>query len=267
MMKRFRIPTLLLSAVLGISAAGSMQVNAVTGDEERYRQECVEIFCSMCNDVRVAEGMQELYIAPVLVDYAQRRSDELTTFFDHQRPDGSKCFSIMKNDKFFYNTAAENIAAGGVDAVETFNQFMNSDGHRHNIMTESMTHIGTGYVYDADVRPEPDLIDYRYYWCMLLIGTYDSHDTPVTYPGQYIPERELGDADGSKVINAADASRVMQYSSARSAGANPLVTKEFLKAADVNGDNAVNAIDSQIILTYCSAHGADPNASIQDFVW
>lgn len=257
----------LLGALLGISAVCSMPAFAGSEDEAAKRSDSVEIFCSMCNDARVAQGMQELYIAPVLVDYAQVRANELTTFFSHKRPDQSMCFSVMKNDGFFYNTAAENIAAGGTDAVETFEQFMGSSGHRKNIMTESMTHIGIGYVYDPKAKPEPDLIDYGYYWSMFLIGTYDAHDTPVTYPGQYIPEREKGDADGSKTITAADASRVVQYSSARSAGANPMVTRQFLKAADVNGDGAVNAIDSQIILSYCSSRGADPNAKLEDFIW
>ena len=132
---------MLLSAVLGISALSSMPAFAVSDEEEAKRRDSVEIFCSMCNDVRVAQGMQELYIAPVLVDYTQTRAEELTTLFSHKRPDGSMCFSIMKNDNFFYNAAAENIAAGGLNAEETFNQFMNSDGHRKNIMTESMTHI------------------------------------------------------------------------------------------------------------------------------
>ena len=258
---------MLLSAVLGISALSSMPAFAVSDEEEAKRRDSVEIFCSMCNDVRVAQGMQELYIAPVLVDYTQTRAEELTTLFSHKRPDGSMCFSIMKNDNFFYNAAAENIAAGGLNAEETFNQFMNSDGHRKNIMTESMTHIGIGYVYDEKAKPEPDLIDYIYYWSMFLIGTYDANDTPVTYPGQYIPDRDPGDADGSKTITAADAARVMQYSSARSAGASPQVTDQFLKAADVNGDGAVNAVDSQIILAYCSSRGTDPGAKLEDFVW
>ena len=267
MKKNARIPAVLLSTLLGLSAVSSMPAFAVSDDEAAKRRDSIEIFCSMCNDVRVAQGMQELYIAPVLVDYAQVRAKELTTLFGHKRPDGSMCFSIMKNDGFFYNTAAENIAAGGATAEETFEQFMNSEGHRKNIMTESMTHIGIGYVHDAEAKPEPDLIDYSYYWTMFLIGTYDAHDTPVTYDGQYIPDRDPGDADGSKTITAADASRVMQYSAARSAGASPQVTSQFLKAADVNGDGGVNAIDAQIILTYCSSRGTDPGAKLEDFIW
>ncbi len=267
MKKNHRIFAVLLSALTGISVMSSLAVSAETEEEAKYRKDAVEIFCSMCNDARVAQGMQELYICPQIVDYAQVRANELTTMFSHTRPDGSKCFSIMKKDGFFYNVSAENIAAGGVDAVDTFEQFMNSSGHRKNIMTPEMTHIGTGYKYDKEAKPEPEMIDYAYYWSMFLIGTYDSHDTPVTYPGQYIPERDPGDADGSKVINAADAARVIQYSAARSAGANPQVTDQFLKAADVNGDGNVNAIDAQIILAYCSARGSDPGAKLEDFVW
>ena len=262
-----RFSALLVGAMLGMSAVGSGSAFAATQDDAAKRRDSVEIFCSMCNDARVAEGLQEMYIAPVLVDYAQVRADELTSLFSHDRPDGSKCFSVMKDEDFFYNVCAENIAAGGEDAVETFNQFMNSPGHRKNIMSDEMTHIGTGFVFDKNAKPEPDQIAYWYYWSMFLIGTYDMHDTPIVYEGQYIPVRDPGDADGSKSIDVADASRIMKYSSARSAGANPQVTEQFLKASDVNGDGAVNAIDAQIILKFCSARGADPGVKLEDFVW
>ena len=267
MRKRGKLPALLTGAVLVLSSAASLPCAAASGSDAQTLRDSVEIFCSMCNDARVAQGLQELYIAPVLVDYAQARAEELPVMFSHTRPDGSKCFSIMKNDGFFYNASAENIAAGGFDAVETFHQFMNSSGHRKNILTDSYTHIGTGFCYDPDAAPDPDKISYGYYWSMLLIGTYDMHDTPVVYEGQYIPERDPGDADGSKVVDAADARRIMQYSAERRAGANPLVTDQFLQAADVNGDGKVNAVDAQIILKYCSAAGADPDAKLVDFIW
>ena len=267
MKKSGRLLSFLTCAVMMIPTAGSLQCAAAANTDAQSLKDSVEIFCSLCNDARVAQGMQELYIAPVLVDYAQKRAEELPRVFGHTRPNGEKCFSIMKNDGFFYNTAAENVAAGGYDAEKTFLQFMASESHRKNILSESMTHIGTGFCYDETAEPEPDHICYQYYWSMFLIGTYDMHDTPVFYEGQYIPDRDPGDADGNKTVNAGDAARIMQYSAQRSAGTNPKVTDQFLAAADVNGDGAVNAIDAQIVLSYSTAAGADPNAVLSDFVW
>lgn len=267
MRKSSKLLLLLTAAAMMLPTAGNLHCAAASATDAQKLKDSVEIFCSMCNDARVAQGMQELYIVPVLVNYAQVRAEELPVLFSHTRPDGSKCFSVMKNDNFFYNASAENIAAGGYDAESTFRQFMNSSSHRKNILTDSYTHIGTGFCYDPDATPEPDKLCYGYYWSMLLIGTYDMHDTPVVYEGQYIPDRDPGDADGSKYIDAADASRIMQYSAERRAGADPMVTKQFLAAADVNGDGNVNAVDAQIVLSYCSAAGADPDAKLEDFIW
>ncbi len=267
-MKKIRRWLAALSGALLLTAVtGGMTAAGAAANDEQSRRDAVEIFCSMCNDARVAEGLQEMYIAPPLVSYAQTRAEDLTTLFGHYRPDGSICFSVMKNDGFFYNNCAENIAAGGFGAEETFYQWMNSQGHHDNIMTESMTHIGTGFVYDADAKPDPDGIPYAFYWSMFLIGSYDANDTPVTYEGQYIPDREPGDANGTKRIDAADAARILEYSAARSAGGNPRVTKQFMAAADVNGDGSINAIDAHIVLSFSAAQGADPNAAIADFIW
>ena len=264
----------LLSGLAPVSACAELaQTDAKT------LRDYTEIMVSMVNDARVEEGLSELYIAPVLNGYADTRAKELTEFFSHERPAGKShtldengepdnaCFTVMKDDGFFYNYAAENIAAGNQSPAETFNQYMNSAKHRKNIMTNDLTHIGIGYVFDPTATPEPDHITYQHYWSMLLIASYDAFNTPVTYEGQYIPERELGDADGSKVIDSVDAVRIMQYSAKRSAGANPQVTDAFWNASDVNGDGKINAIDASIVLRYSTARGADSEAVIEDFIW
>lgn len=267
-MRNFKaIPALLTGCALALSAMGTLTANAASGTDEQTLREYTEVMVSQVNDARVAQGLSELYIAPVVCNYAQARAEELTILMKHDRPDGSSCFQPMKDDGFFYNYAAENIAAGNLSPVGTFEQLMNSPKHKQNIMSPDMTHIGIGYCFDPEAEPLPEQNRFVYYWSMMLIGVYDAHSTPQIFEGQYIPERELGDADGSKHISAADATRILQYSAALRSGADPLVTDAFRSASDVNGDGNVNAIDAQIILKFAAAQGTDPDAHLSDFTW
>ena len=260
-------PALLIALSAALSATAPLTASAASGTDEQTLKDYTEIIVSQVNDARVAQGLSELYLVPVVCGYAQARAEELPIQMTHERPDGSSCFQPMKDDGFFYNYGAENIAAGNVSPMGTFEQFMNSQNHRKNIMNKDMTHIGIGYCFAPDAEPLPDHKRFAYYWSMMLIGVYDAFSTPQTFEGQYIPERELGDADGSKQITAADASRILQYSAALHSGADPHVTDAFRDAADVNADNSVNAIDAQIILSYSAAKGGNPDAALSDYIW
>jgi hypothetical protein len=218
-----------------------------------------EIIINTVNDIRVSYGLSELATTPLLLDVSQIRAEELQTSFDHYRPDGSVCFTALKNAGIRYTYSAENIAAGRSDPVATVQQWMASEGHRENILGESYTHIGIGYSYAADST-------YGYYWCMFLIGTYDGSD-PYVYEDQYIPERELGDANGTKSINASDAAVILEYAAATAAGISYPVTAAFSKAADVNTDGNVDAVDASIILSYAATVGSGEKRELAEFIW
>ncbi|MBQ4465166.1 MAG: hypothetical protein II916_04310 [Oscillospiraceae bacterium] len=263
-MKGFlRTITAVASAVTMLASCTGMTAFAVSDTLTDYR----EIIVSQVNDLRAEAGLRPVALTPQLSGYAQTRAEELTSIFSHTRPNGEVCFTVMKNDGFFYNYAAENIAAGGDTPVMTFLQFANSPNHLKNMMNPDMTHIGIGYVKDLDAMPEPDGKQYGFYWAMLLTGVYDANSQPQTFDGQYAPARDRGDADGTKIIDAADAAKILLYSARNSSGGEPGVSNEFLKAGDVNNDGAVNAIDASIVLTYAAAKGADPNVTIDAFCW
>lgn len=249
------------------AATGALPAAAANQADAQTIRDNIEIMVSQINDARVQEGLQEVYIVPQLNGYAQVRADEISGLFTHDRPDGTTCFTVIKNDGFFYNIAAENIAAGNETASATFEQFMNSQRHRKNILTPDMTHIGIGYCFDPEIVCQPDDYVYEHYWSMFLVGVYDADANPVAQEGQYIPVREKGDADGTKKIDAADAARILTYSAQNSAGDTPRTTQQFRDAADVNGDGWINALDAHIVLTYASEKGANPDAALEDFLW
>ena len=260
MKRRYRMAAALLAMALLPVGGMATQVNAAETPDAAVLKEYTEIIVNQVNNARAAQNLPELSILPVVSGYAQVRAEELPVSCAHTRPDGRDCFTVMKDEGFFYNVAGENIAAGNATPMATFEQWMKSQKHKENILGKDFTHIGIGYTYDPDGM-------YRHYWSMFLVGEYDTKSTPVVYEDQYIPEREFGDANGSHEIDAGDASAILTYAASQSGGLNYQIPAAFAKAADLNGDGEVNAIDASIILSYSAAVGADPGVKLEDFIW
>ncbi len=232
-------------------------VSAATTEETALNN--AEIVINTVNNIRVSYGLNELAVTPLLLEVSNTRAEELAENFSHNRPDGSLCFTALKEAGITYSFVAENIAAGRADPVSTVDQWMNSEGHRENILGENYTHIGIGYYYDADST-------YGHYWSMFLIGVTDGSE-PYVYDDQYIPERELGDVNGTKSVNASDASTILQYSATMAVGREYPVVASFETAADVNADGSIDAVDASIVLAYSAAKGSGKDVTIQDFIW
>lgn len=76
---------------------------------------------------------------------ADVRARELKTLFSHTRPDGSICFSVLNEFGISCYAAAENIASGYSSPSSVMKGWMNSLGHRQNILTDYFGKIGIGY--------------------------------------------------------------------------------------------------------------------------
>ena len=92
----------------------------------------------LVNAERRNAGLNELKMDASLLDSAMHRAAETSLYFEHQRPNGQECFSI---DPKMY---AENIAAGPTNAQMVMESWMESEGHRANILDSSMKSIGIG---------------------------------------------------------------------------------------------------------------------------
>lgn len=114
----------------------------------------------LINKERKKAGLSPLTADNALNDVAALRAAELTKKFDHTRPDGSSCFTAIKDAGIKYFTAAENIARGQKSAESVVKSWMNSPGHRANILNGDVTKIGVGYVkYNG-----------KYYWVQVFTG-------------------------------------------------------------------------------------------------
>lgn len=110
------------------------------------------------NEERQANGVSEISHSAELDALAQIRAEEIYQSFSHTRPDGSSCFTILSG--VAYSTAGENIAAGQKDVGEVMDAWMNSPGHRSNILNPSFGKVGIGYFVAPD--------GYGIYWVQLF---------------------------------------------------------------------------------------------------
>lgn len=97
---------------------------------------------ALTNQERAKKGLKPLVMNASLLDTAMQRAAENAVLFSHTRPDGSACSTA--NDLM----AAENVAIGQNNAKEAMKTWMDSQGHRENILTEDYTTIGIGCFKD-----------------------------------------------------------------------------------------------------------------------
>ena len=97
------------------------------------------------NDARKANGLVALTKDWKLADIALRKSKEMVekSYFLHTSPTYGTPFDMMKNFGITYKTAGENIA-GNSNMKSAVDSWMNSEGHRKNILSNSYNYIGIG---------------------------------------------------------------------------------------------------------------------------
>lgn len=99
----------------------------------------------LVNEERAKAGLNPVTLDAVASEAALVRAKETVQLFSHTRPDGRSCFTALTEQGIRYRTAGENIAYGQRSPEEVMEGWMNSSGHRANILNASFTHIGVGY--------------------------------------------------------------------------------------------------------------------------
>lgn len=149
------------SSSSGSSSSGSSSSGSSSSSSEPYYVEsAAQSVLSLVNEERAAEGLSALTLSSGATSVAKVRAKELATLFSHTRPDGSTCFTALDDAGVSYSYAGENIAAGYSSASSVMNGWMNSSGHKANILSENYTQIGIACYYDGST----------YYWVQLFIG-------------------------------------------------------------------------------------------------
>ncbi|UQW96209.1 CAP domain-containing protein [Rummeliibacillus sp. G93] len=102
---------------------------------------------TLTNAERAKEGLPALQADTKLMGSAKAKSKDMAdkNYFDHTSPTYGSPFDQMKSLGITYKSAGENIAKGQKTPEEVVKAWMNSEGHRANIMNKNYTHIGVGY--------------------------------------------------------------------------------------------------------------------------
>lgn len=119
---------------------------AKPGTNDDANSSYVEQVAKLVNQERAKNGLSQLTLDSQLCAAAEVRAREAAQSFSHTRPNGSSCFTALREAGISYRGAGENIAYGQRTPAAVMQDWLNSPGHRANILKASYTKIGVGYV-------------------------------------------------------------------------------------------------------------------------
>ena len=122
----------------------------------QYESEVIRLV----NEIRVQNGLKALTTNWELSRVARYKSEDMVKnrYFSHNSPTYGTPFQMMRSFGLSYRTAGENIAYGQRTPAAVVDAWMNSSGHRANILNASYTQIGVGYCANGN------------YWTQMFIG-------------------------------------------------------------------------------------------------
>ena len=127
--------------------------------DDSYAKEFEAEVVRLVNIERKKAGLSELKHNWELSRVARYKSEDMRDkgYFSHTSPTYGSPFKMMKSFGISYRTAGENIAKGQTTPAAVVKGWMNSPGHRANILNSSFTEIGVGYASGN-------------YWTQMFIG-------------------------------------------------------------------------------------------------
>lgn len=115
---------------------------------------------NLVNAERAKVGSRPLCLSNDLMNAAAVRAVEITRRFAHERPDGSSCFTLLRDRNHYLG---ENIAAGSATPEAVVDQWMHSKGHRENMLDKRFKELGIGHCYKEGSS-------YGHYWVQMFRG-------------------------------------------------------------------------------------------------
>lgn len=136
--------------------ANPAKTTQTTSALSAYEQKVVDL----TNQERAKNGLPALKIDSTLSKMAHEKSRDMSAngYFSHTSPTYGSPFDMMKKYGITYHYAGENIAMGQQTPEEVVKAWMNSQGHRENILNPNYNYIGVGYVSQGN------------YWTQEFIG-------------------------------------------------------------------------------------------------
>ena len=116
-------------------------------EEVDSSSEALEVL-RLVNIERKKQGLNELILNHTLNGISTKKAEDMrdNNYFSHQSATYGSPFEMLQRFGVHYQSAGENIAAGQKNAQQVMNDWMNSSGHRANILNKNYTELGVGYV-------------------------------------------------------------------------------------------------------------------------
>ena len=138
--------------------------NNTTEEEHKkdFTSEQLEVL-EIVNKERKENGLKPLTLNKELSNVATIKSQDMINkgYFSHTSPTYGSPFDMMKSFGINYKAAGENIAKGQKSPTEVMKAWMNSSGHRANILSSKFTELGVGIARDSKGT---------IYWTQMFIG-------------------------------------------------------------------------------------------------
>lgn len=111
----------------------------------------VQAVLKLVNQERSKAGLNPLKLSDKLTSIATIKAKDMADkkYFSHDSPTYGSPFQMLQQFGVSYSSAGENIASGQTSAEQVMKDWMNSSGHRANILNKNYTELGVGY-YKGD---------------------------------------------------------------------------------------------------------------------
>lgn len=119
------------------------------GSSQEYDSTFASQVLKIVNEERSKAGLNELTMSQSLVAPANKRAQEIKQSFSHTRPNGTSYSTVLDEYNVSVRASGENIAYGYNTPEKVMNAWMNSEGHRANILSKNFNNIGIG-VYEVN---------------------------------------------------------------------------------------------------------------------
>lgn len=229
-----RILTLAMALALTLSAAAAPGFAAMeTYAAANYASTEIESYArqvaAIVNSERAANGLSPLKYSDQLSEAALVRAAEIQSSFSHTRPNGTSCFTAIKEAGISYTTAGENIAYGQRSPEEVMNSWMNSSGHRANILGQNYEYIGIGVTYKNGT----------YYWTQFFAASKDLTGEVITANNSTAATTKATTQATTVATTVATTAATTKATTATATNATTAATTEATTAATTAATSAV----------------------------
>lgn len=145
-----------------VLAATSFNIKVTSTEDYAKAFECLDIV----NQERIALGLNELKMDSDLLEAAMLRAAELTVVYSHTRPSDRSFYTVLDDMGITRYYTGENAAMARSSATTVMNSWMNSTGHKNNILNTNYQRMGIGVVYHNGL----------YYWVQIFDGLTTSNE-------------------------------------------------------------------------------------------